>query len=68
MTSIETIRGTLANTIRKKQKLLDAMKSREIQEGDIASNLANNATIQFLSINLDELRAIYADLCACRKD
>lgn len=63
--TIETVRENLVNTIKGKEKLLDIIScecSRKRPRGEI---MALEATVDFLKLNLAELRKILKDVEAC---
>ena len=67
MTSVYTVRDNLLRTIEGKEQML-AEKIDRKEHGWFNSTseiVANRATIEFLEINLTELRAILADVEKC---
>ena len=67
MTSIYTVRDNLKNTIAGKEQML-AEKIERNEQGWFNSTseiVANRATIEFLKINIDELKKILADVEKC---
>lgn len=61
--NIQTIRDNLKNTIAGKEYMLQELQG--MKANDIAKNIANDATIKFLEINLTELKRILADVEQC---
>jgi hypothetical protein len=62
MTNIYTIRDNLKNTIAGKEKLL-----KEYLEDLCLAQLPEDAAVEFLKVNLAELRRILADVEVCAK-
>lgn len=68
--NIQTVKANLRNTIAGKEKMLDAMNpnnpySEEFKsEGEV---MARRATIEFLKINIGELKRILADVEQCEQ-
>ena len=65
MTSIYTVRDNLKNTIAGKEAYLEVMQKKAIKAEDNANMAAAFATIEFLKINIDELKKILADVEVC---
>lgn len=65
--NIETVATNLRNTISGKEKALELYNKKAIKAEDSANMAAAFATIEFLKINIDELKRILADVEACRK-
>jgi hypothetical protein len=68
--NIYTVRDNLKNTIAGKEKMLadqwDKMAFGDPSwQGDIVKQMAIQATIEFLKLNIDELRKILADVELC---
>ena len=62
--NIQTVAQNLRNTIAGKEKMLAEYTSR-FSAGDIAQNAAMYATVEFLAVNIDELKRILADVESC---
>lgn len=63
--NIQTVAENLRNTIAGKEYMLQELQGMKFNE--IGKNLANDATIEFLKINIDELKRILADVETCCK-
>lgn len=64
--NIYTVRDNLRNTIAGKElHLANATKIRDEQDLTLEQEVANYMTIQFLKINIDELRRILQDVEVC---
>ena len=61
--NIQTVANNLRNTIAGKEYMLQELVG--MQANDIAKNIANDATIEFLKINIDELKRILQDVEQC---
>ena len=72
--NIYTVRDNLKNTIAGKEKMLKDMKFQRAfgdgsWQGDMAKQAAYFATVEFLEINIYELKRILADVeVCCEKD
>lgn len=62
--NIQTIRDNLKNTIAGKEQMLTDQREL-LPFTSMGEGLAVNATIQFLTINIDELRRILQDVEQC---
>ena len=62
---INTVAANLRNTIAGKEKLLDTLEKRASIERASIDQIAFLATVNFLKVNIDELRRILADVDAC---
>jgi hypothetical protein len=62
--NIQTVITNLRNTIAGKEKMLTHMNEYRVyaSEGQV---MAHNATVEFLKINIDELKRILQDLEVC---
>jgi hypothetical protein len=60
--NIFTIRDNLINTIKGKEALMVVYQKKAIKAEDNANMAAAFATTEFLSINIQELKAILADV------
>ena len=65
--NIQTVAGNLRNTIVGKESLLTAKKKKLVQRPVLSDDLwfATKATIEFLEINIDELKRILQDVEQC---
>lgn len=64
--NIYTVRDNLKNTISGKELMLDSHKQYlRIARWSIGENIAIDATVKFLEINIDELKRILADVEKC---
>ena len=68
--NIQTVAENLRNTIAGKEKMLaeqwDKMAfGNPSWQGDIGKQMAMKATIEFLKLNIDELKRILADVEVC---
>lgn len=64
--NIQTVAENLRNTIAGKEVFLaNATMIRDEQDLTLEQGVANQATIEFLKINIDELKAILKDVEAC---
>ena len=61
--TLQTVITNLKNIIAGKEYMLQELVG--MQANDIAKNIANDATIEFLRINIDELKKILADVEKC---
>lgn len=61
--NIHTVATNLRNTIAGKEYMLQELVG--MQANDIAKNIANDATIEFLEINIDELKRVLKDVEQC---
>jgi hypothetical protein len=61
--NIHTVAENLRNTIAGKEYMLQELQGMKFNE--IGKNIANDATIKFLSINIDELKRILQDVEQC---
>jgi CBS-domain-containing membrane protein len=61
--NIQTVADNLKRTIAGKEYMLQELVG--MQANDIAKNIANDATIEFLKINIDELKRILQDVEQC---
>ena len=61
--NISTVAENLRNTISGKEYMLQELQGMKFNE--IGKNLANDATIEFLKVNIDELRRILQDVEKC---
>ena len=61
--NLQTVITNLKNTIAGKEYMLQELQGMKFN--DIGKNLANDATIKFLEINIDELKRILADVEKC---
>ena len=61
--NIQTVAQNLRNTIANKEYMLQELSG--MQANAIAKNIANDAVIRFLTINVDELKKILADVEQC---
>lgn len=61
--NIQTVCDNLKNTIAGKEYMLQELQG--MKANDIAKNIANDATIEFLEINLTELKRILQDVEQC---
>lgn len=65
--NILTVRDNLKRTIEGKEYMLQELQGMKFNE--IGKNIANDATIEFLKINLVELKRILYDIeDCCKKD
>lgn len=69
MMNIHTVRDNLKNTIAGKELFLQELERSRTEQTDQAIEIATTGAIQMLTINIDELKRILADveLC-CEKD
>jgi hypothetical protein len=65
--NIYTVRDNLKNTIAGKEQALALYESRKDIPREAGSQMAMIATIEFLKINIDELRRILQDVEVCCK-
>jgi hypothetical protein len=68
--NIQTVADNLRNTIAGKEKMYNEQWNKMAfgdpsWQGDIAKQMAIKATIEFLKLNIDELRRILADVEVC---
>ena len=68
--NIHTVAANLRNTIAGKEKMLNDQWNKMAfgdpsWQGDIGKQMAIQATIEFLKINIDELKRILADVEKC---
>lgn len=64
--NISTVRDNLISTIAGKElHLSNAIKIRDEQDLTLEQEVANYMTIQFLAINIDELKRILQDVEQC---
>ena len=67
--NIYTVRDNLKNTIAGKKKMLEEVRQARAENGygpgDIAQDASLFATQEFLKVNIDELKAILADVEQC---
>lgn len=63
--NIDTVRDNLKNTIAGKEQLLATMNERKSVKREFIDQVALTATINFLEVNIDELKAILADVEKC---
>lgn len=65
--NIQTVAENLRNTIAGKETLLTAKKKKLVQRPVLSDDLwfATKATIEFLEINIDELKRILMDVEQC---
>ena len=65
--NIHTVAANLRNTIAGKEKMLESSRKKLVQRPVLSDDawFATKATIQFLEINLDELRKILSDVEVC---
>jgi CBS-domain-containing membrane protein len=61
--NIQTVAQNLRATIAGKEYMLQELVG--MQANDIAKNIANDATIEFLKININELQRILQDVEQC---
>ena len=61
--NIQTVAENLRNTIAGKEYMLQELQGMKVN--DIAKNLANDTTIKFLEVNIDELKRILQDVETC---
>jgi hypothetical protein len=61
--NIQTVADNLRNTISGKEYMLQELEGMKFNE--IGKNIANDATIKFLTINIGELRRILEDVEQC---
>jgi hypothetical protein len=61
--NIYTVAENLRKTIAGKEYMLQELRGMKFNE--IGKNIANDATIKFLSINIDELKRILQDVEKC---
>lgn len=61
--TLQTVITNLKNIIAGKEYMLQELVG--MQANDIAKNIANDATIEFLRINIDELKKILTDVEKC---
>ena len=61
--NIRTVALNLRATIAGKEYMLQELQGMKFNE--IGKNIANDATIKFLTINIDELRRILKDVESC---
>lgn len=62
---LQTVIQNLRNTIAGKENMLETMESRVSKERTAIDQIAFIATINFLEINIGELKKILADLEQC---
>ena len=60
---IRTVAENLRNTIESKEYMLQELEGMKFE--GIGKHIANDATIKFLKINIDELRSILQDVEQC---
>ena len=65
MTTIYQVRDNLIRTIEGKERLLSQLESRRNIPRAAGDQMAMVATIEFLTINLTELRTILKDIAEC---
>ena len=65
MSMIYTVRDNLKNTIKGKEEYLVKMQTKAIKAEDNANMAAAFATIEFLKININELKVILFDVEQC---
>jgi len=65
MSMIYTVRDNLINTIKGKEAYLVKMQTKAIKAEDNANMAAAFATIEFLKININELKVILFDVEQC---
>jgi len=65
MSMIYTVRDNLKNTIKGKEEYLIKMQTKAIKAEDNANMAAAFATIEFLKININELKVILFDVEKC---
>lgn len=63
--NVYTVRDNLKNTIAGKEKQLEIFQSRKNIQREPDSQMAMFAAINFLEINIDELKRILVDVEAC---
>lgn len=63
--NINTVRDNLKNTIANKEQLLATMVERKSVKRELVDQVAFMATMNFLEVNIDELKAILADVEKC---
>ena len=68
--NLSTVAANLRNTIAGKEKMLNDQWNKMAfgdpsWQGDIGKQMAIQATIEFLKINIDELKRILADVEKC---
>lgn len=63
--NIDTVRDNLKNTIASKEQLLALMVERKSVKRGLVDQIAFAATMNFLEVNIDELKAILADVEKC---
>lgn len=63
--NIYTIRDNLKNTIAGKEELLKHVHAKMLFQDVTGDVIANRATHDFLKVNIDELKAILADVERC---
>ena len=63
--NIQTVAANLRNTIAGKEALLSSIRAASQMDLDIAAEMVNHTTEQFLNINIDELKRILADVEVC---
>lgn len=71
--NLSTVAANLRNTIAGKEKLLNDQWNKMAfgdpsWQGDIGKQMAIKATIEFLKLNIDELKRILADVEVCIAD
>ena len=71
--NVRTIAENLRNTIAGKEKMLNDQWNKMAfgdpsWQGDIGKQMAIQATIEFLKLNIDELKRILADVEVCIAD
>ena len=64
--NIQTVAQNLRNTIAGKEMMLATYENPSIGRHDVGSRMAMTATIEFLKINIDELKRILDDLVECQ--
>ena len=68
--NIQTVANNLKNTIAGKEKMLNEQWNKlafgdPSWQGDIGKQMAMQATIEFLKINIDELKRVLQDVESC---
>ena len=63
--NLQTIITNLQNTIAGKEMLLVTYENPSVGRHDVGSRMAMTATIEFLKVNIDELKRILADVEKC---
>lgn len=65
---LETVRDNLKRTIYGKEMLLETYENPSVGRHNAGSQMAMTATIEFLKVNIDELKKILADIELCTND